>query len=166
MDDILSISVFGIVQLFMLVGLFGLLIPVFPGLLIMWIASLGYGIASGFTITTGVIIFVIITFLAIFGSLVDNLMMGAGARKGGASWLTIVIALLAGVIGTLLFPPIGGIIAIPLAILLLEYIRIRDIKQAWLAFRGLATGWGLSYFVRLLIGGIILILWWVWVSQV
>jgi len=165
MDDILSISVFGIVQLFMLIGLFGLLIPIFPGLLIMWIASLGYGIASGFT-TTGVIIFVIISVIAILGTLVDNLMMGAGARKGGASWLTILIALLAGVIGTLLFPPIGGIIAIPLAILLLEYIRIRDIKQAWLALRGLATGWGLSYFVRLLIGVIILILWWVWVSQV
>ena len=165
MDDILSISVFGIVQLFMLIGLFGLLIPIFPGLLIMWIASLGYGIASGFT-TTGVIIFVIISVIAILGTLVDNLMMGAGARKGGASWLTILIALLAGVIGTLLFPPIGGIIAIPLAILLLEYIRIRDIKQAWLALRGLAAGWGLSYFVRLLIGVIILILWWVWVSQV
>jgi len=164
MDDILSISVFGIVQLFMLVGLLGLLIPIFPGLLIMWIASLGYGIASDFT-TTGIIIFVIITVLAIFGTLVDNLMMGAGARKGGASWLTIVIALLAGVIGTLLFPPIGGILAIPLAILLLEYIRIRDIKQAWLALRGLATGWGLSYFIRLLIGVMILILWWVWVRQ-
>jgi uncharacterized protein YqgC (DUF456 family) len=31
----------------MLVGLFGLIVPVFPGLVVMWLAALGYGVASG-----------------------------------------------------------------------------------------------------------------------
>lgn len=165
MENILTISVFGIVQFFMLIGLVGLLIPIFPGLVIMWFSALGYGVVNGFS-TTGTILFVIITVLAIVGTLIDNLMMGAGARQGGASWLTILVALVAGVFGTFLYPPIGGIIAAPLAVLLLEYFRLRDINQAWLALRGLATGWGLSYFVRLFIGLLMMVLWWIWVWQV
>jgi uncharacterized protein len=161
MEDIFNISVLGIVQLFMLIGLFGSLIPMFPGLVIMWGAALGYGIAQGFS-TAGIIIFIIVTILVIIGSLVDNLLMGAGARKGGASWSTIFVALLAGVLGTLLFPPIGGIIAIPLAVMLLEFIRLGNIQKAWFALRGLVTGWGLSYIVRFLLGFIILVLWWGW----
>jgi hypothetical protein len=164
MEDFLTISVFGIVQFFMLIGLFGSLIPIFPGLAIMWFSALGYGIANGFS-TVGIIVFIILTILAVVGTLIDNLMMGAGARQGGASWLTILVALTAGVLGTFLYPPIGGIIAAPLAVLLLEYIRLRDINQAWLALRGLATGWGLSYIVRFIIGIIMMVLWWIWVWQ-
>ena len=78
-------------------------------------------------------LFVIITLLALVGSLADNLFMGAGARKGGASWLSIVVALSAGILGTIIFPPIGGLIAAPLAVLLLEYYRLRDWQQAWQA---------------------------------
>jgi hypothetical protein len=75
------------------------------------------------------------------------------------------VALVAGVIGTLIFPPFGGIIAAPLAILLLEYARVRDMNRAWLALRGLATGLGLSFLARFAIGLVIMGLWWVWVWQ-
>jgi hypothetical protein len=68
-------------------------------------------------------------------------------------------------LGTLLFPPIGGLIAAPLAILLLEYSRTHDMQKALKALRGLATGFGLSYIVRLVIGIIMIILWWIWVWQ-
>ena len=164
MEDLFDISVFGGIQFLMLVGLFGLVVPVFPGVIIMWLAALGYGALKGFS-TVGILIFILITILMIAGSLVDNFLMGAGARKGGASWLAIGIALVAGVIGTLVFPPFGGIIAAPLAILLLEYARVRDLNKAWLALRGLATGWGLSFVARFAIGLVIMGLWWIWVWQ-
>lgn len=162
MPDWLEWTTFGLVQLFMLVGLFGLLVPIFPGLVVMWLAALGYGIAVGFS-TLGIVLFVLITLLMLFGSIVDNLMMGVGARQSGAAWLTIFVALAAGIIGTILLPPIGGIIAAPLAILLLEYARLRDWKQAWRAFTGLTVGWGLSVVVRFAIGALIMLLWWLWV---
>ncbi len=160
----LETSIFWITQLLMLVGLLGLIVPLFPGLVVMWLAALGYGVVSGFT-PLGVILFVVITLLMLAGSLVDNVLMGAGARKGGASWGTILVALAAGVAGTLLFPPLGGILAAPLAILLLEYVRQGDLRQAWRALGGLATGWGLSFLVRLGMGVLMMILWWVWVWQ-
>jgi len=145
----------------MLVGLFGSLIPIFPGPFIMWLAALGYGVLSGFD-SVGVVIFIMISVLMVGGGLVDNLFMGAGARKGGAAWGTIIVALIAGIVGTLLLPPFGGIITAPAAILLLEYLRLRDLNQAWLALRGLATGWGFSFVVRFGFGLVIMVLWWLW----
>jgi hypothetical protein len=146
----------------MLVGLVGLVVPVFPGLIVMWLAALGYGVLTGFS-PLGIFLFVVITLLMLAGSVIDNLMLGVGARQGGASWRTIAVALLGGVIGTLVFPPFGGIIAAPVAVLLLEYWRVRDWQKAWRSLRGMATGWGLSYFIRLFFGIFLLVLWLLWV---
>jgi len=157
----LNVSIFALTQFFMLAGLIGLVVPVFPGLLLMWLAALGYGIVTRFE-TVGIIVFIILTILMLVGSTVDNLIIGAGARKGGAAWLSIGVALAVGVIFTFIFPPIGGIIAAPLAVLLLEYYRLRDWQKAWQALKGLATGWGLAYFVRLGIGIVMMVLWWLW----
>lgn len=158
----LQTTILILIQLTMLVGLFGLLIPIFPGITVIWVAALVYGLVFEFG-TWGIGIFVIITLLMIAGLLADNVLMGAGAKKGGASWLTIFIALVAGLVGTLIFPPFGGLIAIPVVIFLLEYIRNRNLKLTWLALRGLIAGWGLSFFTRFGIGLAMIILWWLWV---
>jgi len=160
--DWLRISIFGLTQLIMLIGLFGLFVPIFPGILIIWLASLGYGIVTGFN-AWAIFFFVLITLLMIAGTTVDNLLMGAGARKGGASWLAIGVALVAGIVGTILLPPFGGLIAAPLGILLLEVWRTRNFKQAWNALFGMAAGWGLSIFARFAIGFVMMAVWWLWV---
>lgn len=158
----MDISIFAVVQVLMLIGLFGSVVPFFPGPFVMWLAGLGYGVANGFN-TAGIVLFSMMTLLMIFAGLADNLFMGAGARKGGASWGAIVVALIAGVAGTILLPPFGGIIAAPLAVLLLEYLRVRDLNKAWLALRGMTAGWGLSFLARFALGLVIMILWWLWV---
>jgi uncharacterized protein len=162
MPNWLVITLTVLLGLTMLVGLLGLLVPIFPGLVIMWLAALGYGLVAGFN-APGIILFALITLLAIGGSLIDNVLMAAGGRKGGAAWVTILVALIAGVAGTILLPPFGGIIAAPLAILLLEYLRLKDLKKAWRAFTGLTLGWGLSFAARFGLGVVILLLWLLWV---
>ena len=161
MESWQSALAFWIPLIFMLVGLFGLIIPIFPGLVVIWLAALGFGLVVGFD-AMGIFIFILITLGMVAGSLVDNFLMGAGARVGGASWLTIVVGIIAGVLGTFLLPFIGGIILAPLAILLLEYIRRRDWKMAWQATRGLLFGWGLSFLVRFGIGLFMVGAWLVW----
>lgn len=156
-----EIATLVIVQIFMVVGLVGLIIPIYPGTVIMWLAALGYGIVTGFS-TIGIVIFVIMTILMLISTVADNLMLGMGARKGGASWWTIGIALFAGIIGTIALPPFGGIIAAPLVVLIIEYFSLGDWQKAWQVLRGMATGWGLSFIVRFGLGLIILILSWVW----
>jgi uncharacterized protein YqgC (DUF456 family) len=151
-----------LVQVVMLVGLGGALVPFFPGLLIIWLAALGYGLIAGFG-NLGTVIFILITLMLVAGMLVDNFLAGYGAFQGGASWLTVAVALLAFAAGTILFPPMGGLIAAPLAVLLLEFCRKKNLRQAWLAVRGLATGWGVSYAVRFGIGIVMILFWWLWV---
>ena len=145
----------------MLVGLVLLIVPIFPGITVIWVAALLYGIVTGFD-TLGIVILVLITLGMIAGISADNLLMGAGARRGGASWLTIIVALIAGIAGTVLFPPIGGLIAIPIAIFLIELLRNREWRSAWRATRGVALGWGLSFLVRFGIGLVMISAWLIW----
>jgi uncharacterized protein YqgC (DUF456 family) len=151
-----------IVQTFILVGLFGLIVPLFPGILVIWLAALAYGILSGFS-NIGILIFIVITLLMIAGEVMDNVMMGIGARKGGASWVSIALALIAGVAGTFLLPPVGGLIAAPLSMLAVEAYRRRDWNQGWQSLKGMATGWGLSFILRFGVGLVMMLLWWLWV---
>jgi uncharacterized protein YqgC (DUF456 family) len=94
----------------------------------------------------------------------DNVLMGAKARKKGASWLSIFMALAAGVLFTLIFPPIGGIIAAPIVLFASEYLRLKDHEQAIDVMRGLLVGWGWAFVLRFGIGVIVLLLWLIWVN--
>ncbi len=150
---------------FMLVGLVGLIIPVFPGIVVIWLAALAYGLVTGFE-TLGIILFVLISILMLIGTVIDNILMAAMARHGGASWVSIILGMLAGLAGTIFFPPIGGLIAAPAVILLLEYWHRRDWYKSWQATRGLILGWGLSFLVRFGIGLLMIALWLVWAFSV
>ena len=145
----------------MLVGLFGLIIPVFPGGVIIWLAALGYGLLNGFG-TDGTIIFVLMTILMLASVVADNILMGANARKEGASWWSILIALAAGAVATILAPPFGGLVAAPLALYLAEYLRRRDPEQAMKVTRGLLLGCGWAFFVRFGLGVFKISLWALW----
>ena len=157
----LSTTIFWTTLVIMLVGLFGLIVPVFPGILVIWLAALGYGVATGFT-TLGWVLFAVITVLFITGAVIDNVLMSAKAHKEGAAWSTLILGVLAGILGTIFFPPIGGLIAAPVVVLLLEYIRQRDFKKALLTLRGLAIGWGSAFVVRFFIGAAMIGVWLVW----
>jgi uncharacterized protein YqgC (DUF456 family) len=157
----LSTSIFWITLVIMGAGLLGLIVPIFPGLTIIWLAALGYGVVTGFS-TLGWVLFAIITVLFIVGALIDNVLMGAKAHQGGATWLTLVLGYIAGIVGTIVFPPIGGIIAAPLVVLLLEYRRQGDINKALASLRGLAVGWGLSFVARFFIGVVMIGMWLAW----
>ena len=157
----LEVILFAITIFIMLIGLFGLIVPYFPGMFIIWLAALGYGVVRGFN-TLAWILFALITLRMLGGGLIDNVAMGAGARKGGASWITIGLGLLAGVAGTILLPPVGGLIAAPLAILLLEYVRCRNWREAFLALRGTVVGYGVGFILRFAVGVLMILLWVIW----
>jgi uncharacterized protein len=142
----------------MLVGLFGLLIPIIPGITIIWVAALAYGLIAGFNLAGG-IVFGVITVLMIVGNFADNLLMGASARKTGASWISILVALVAGIVGTFVLPPVGGLLFALVGIFIVEYIRVRDWKKALESLRGMATGCGWSVAARFIIG-LMMIAWW------
>jgi uncharacterized protein YqgC (DUF456 family) len=157
----LSTSIFWTTLIIMAVGLFGLIVPIFPGITVIWLAALGYGVVTGFS-TLGWVLFAVITILLFVGVTIDNVLMGAKARKEGAAWSSLALGMLAGILGTIFFPPVGGIIAAPLVVLLLEYNRQRDFNKALASLRGLAIGWGAAFVVRFFIGLAMIGIWLVW----
>ncbi len=163
MSPFLDVSVFGATIFVMLVGLLGLVVPIFPGLVVIWLAALGYGLVAGFG-TLGGVLFALITILMIGGAVIDNVFMGANARRAGASWWSIGAGIAAGILGTLIFPPFGGLVTAPLGILLVEYYRSRDVDQAVRATRGLAIGCGWGFVIRFLIGVVMIGLWFAWAT--
>jgi uncharacterized protein YqgC (DUF456 family) len=146
----------------MLFGLISLIIPALPGLTIIWVAVLVYAILHGLNWGTG-IIFAIITILMVVGGFVDNLFMSAGAKKTGASWLAVAVAVVAGLVGSIIWPPLGGIALALLGIFVVEILRVRDLRKAWESTRGMALGCGAAVFVRLGMGVVMIALWSIWV---
>ncbi|HEX9012258.1 MAG TPA: DUF456 domain-containing protein [Anaerolineaceae bacterium] len=146
----------------MLVGLLGLLTTIIPGLVIIWLAVLVYWIVAGFTPVSWAL-FALITLLMIFGSVIDNIMMGASARRTGASWLAVAVALTAGVAGSLAFPPFGGLVAALLGLFLVEFARLRNWRMALDSTRSMAAGCGWSVLIRFGIGMIMILIWGGWV---
>lgn len=163
MPNWLEVIVNVLIAATMLVGLFGLIIPIFPGNMVMWIAALIFGLINGFGAKGG-ILFIFITLLTIAAMLGDNVLMGAKAREKGASWISIILALCAGVLFTLVFPPIGGIIAAPIVLFVSEYLRLKDHGKAIEVMRGLLVGWGWAFVLRFGIGVVVLLLWVIWIT--
>jgi hypothetical protein len=144
-------------------GLLGLLFYIIPGLTIIWLAVLVYAIVTGFNLWSG-IVFGIITLLMIGGNLIDNLLMGTQAKKTGASWLSIAVALVAGVAGTFILPPFGGLLFAAVGILAVEWIRKRNLKEGARSAGGILKGCGLAVVTRFGIGALMIGLWAVWVA--
>ena len=162
MNSLIQSALPALVLVVMVFGLLGLLTTIIPGLVIIWLAALTYGLVHGFDLN-GYILFGIITLLMIGGSVVDNIFMGSHARQGGASWLSIAVAIVGGLAGSLIWPPFGGLIVSFAGLFLVEVIHHRNWRLAWKATRSMAAGCGLAVIARLAIAMVMIILWVVWV---
>lgn len=144
------------------IGLIGLLFYIIPGLTIIWLAILAYGIVTGFSLWSG-ILFAVITLLMLGGNLIDNILMGKEAHKTGASWVSILVALVAGIAGTFILPPFGGILFAAVGILIVEWIRKKDLKEGLKSTGGILKGCGFAIVARFSIGVIMILMWVAWV---
>jgi len=138
-----------------------LVLPVLPGLVIIWIVALGYGLIAGFG-TLGWIMFAIMTVLMIGGSVIDNILMGTQAHKEGAPWWAILLALIAAIAGNFALPIIGGLLAALLTLFVVEWIRRKDWRKALISMRGMLIGCGWATVIRFIIGLIMIGLWMIW----
>jgi uncharacterized protein YqgC (DUF456 family) len=150
---------------FMLVGLAGLLIPIFPGLLVMWLATLIYALVQASNESMHWfewVLFALITLLMVIGGVIDNIIIARQVREKLVPWGSIIFGYLAGVIASLFFTPLVGIIAAPAGLYLAEYWRLRDTKVAFDSTRAWMTGWGITIALRIAIGVVMIGLWMAW----
>jgi len=149
----------------LLAGLAGLFIPVFPGLTIMWLGTLVYAIvqaSSGKMNWLDWVLFTIITLLMIGGNIIDNIIIAKHVREKNVPWSSIIWAFVAGIIVSLFFTPIAGMIASPAGLFLAEWRRLRDRPTAFANTKAWMTGWGWSLAARIGIGIVMIIFWGLW----
>ena len=151
MEDPLSIVVLVITFLLALVGLIGTVLPVIPGTILIFAGALLYAFVDGFQVV-GWPTLVVLGILTVVATTADLWASSVGAKIGGASGWSVVIGLLAGLVGLVVFNLPGAIIGAILGVLLTEIVRLGDWKQALKAGGGWVVGWILSTVVQLGIG--------------
>lgn len=156
-DSVILLLVFAT----MIVSWFGLIIPIFPGLNIIWVAAIGWSIHVGLA-WPGWLYLVILTILMVVGNLSDNVFINGKARISGASWWSIIVGNIAGIAGAILLPPLGGLLFVILGVLIVEWIRHRDWKKAWATSKEMFFGFGWAITARMGIGALMIGLWAIW----
>jgi uncharacterized protein YqgC (DUF456 family) len=152
----------------LIVGLLGLILPIFPGLVIMWIGTVLYALiqnAAGQMTGWDWVLFGLITVLMILGSVVDNLIIARKMRTKYIPWSSILFAFGASIIASIFFTPIIGLIAAPAGLFLAETSRLKDRDAALDSTKTYMIGWGWAFGARFLIGLVMIGLWmlWAWV---
>jgi uncharacterized protein YqgC (DUF456 family) len=145
----------------MLVGLLGSLIPLVPDVVLIWGAALAFGFIGGWSATGGWL-FALITLLGVAGLLTEVWVSSAGARAGGASFGAILAGLGLGLVGLLIFPPLGGFAGLIFGVFLVEYLRLKDSSKSLRALLGTSVGFGVSFIVKLFLCLAMIGIWIVW----
>jgi len=149
----------------LIVGLLGLLIPVFPALVVMWLATLAYALienAFGHMTWVGWSLFALITLLMVAGSVIDNIIIARKMRGQSIPWTSIGLSFLAGILASIFLTPLVGMIASPLSLFGVEYLRLHDRKLAFTSARAYMIAWGWSFAAVFGIGLLMILLWLVW----
>ncbi len=147
---------------FMLVGLFGMIIPIFPGIMVIWISAAIYAGAAFFAGTMSGwdwAIFALITILMIIGSFVDNIIITAKLRETGTPWGSIAIGYTVGIISSLFLTPFAALLFTPLALYAAEYHRLLDRRLAFDSTKAWMIGYGWSFAALFAIGAVMIGLW-------
>jgi uncharacterized protein len=144
--------VVALVALAMAVGVVGTVVPLVPGLALVWAAVLAYGLIEGFG-TIGTVAFSLVTVFAIAGALAGWVVPARVAGAAGAARSSIVLGLVAAIVGFFVLPvvglPVGGVAGV--------YAGALQPTRATIA------GFGLAALVQFALALAMTVTWVVWV---
>jgi uncharacterized protein YqgC (DUF456 family) len=151
-----------LVALAMAVGLVGTIVPVVPGLVLIWAAALGYGIAEGFD-GAGAFFFGTITVMLLGGVVAGIVLPRRAAGSAGAGQWSVLLGAALGIAGFFVVPVVGLPLGGALGIYLGEHLRTRDPAMAWRATVATLKGFGLAALAQFGTGLAMVLLWVAWV---
>ena len=150
-----------LVAMAMAAGLVGTVVPVVPGLGLVWLAALVYGIVDGFG-AVGVVSMAIITLLAVAGTATGVVLPRRAAGAAGASGASLWLGAAVGVVGFFVVPVVGLPLGGAIGIFAGEQLRTRDTAMAWRATRATLAAFGLAALLQLGAGVLMVVAWIVW----
>lgn len=137
-----------IVGLVILVGLVGIVVPVLPGVILIFGAVLVWAILTGGVAAW--VVFAISTVLLVLSGVVKYTWPGRKLKEAGVPNRTLLLGGIAGIAGFFLIPLVGLFVGFVVGVYLSEMQRLPDQKQAWESSKHALKGVGLSILVELL----------------
>jgi uncharacterized protein len=158
-------AVTALVAVAMAAGALGTVVPVLPGLALIWAAGLVYGLAVGFG-AAGVAALSVMAVLAVGGTIAAYVVPQRRAASAGAArssvWLGVAVAVVGFFVVPIVGLPLGGVLGIYVG----EQARTRDPAAAWRATRATIAGFGIAALVQLAAALAMIVAWVVWVVAV
>lgn len=147
----LATTIIILAVLFMLPGLLGVILPIFPGVPFMFLVALVYGFVTKFQLLS-VSELIWLAGLALISVVVDYLAGLLGAKFGGASAKALTVGLIGFVVGMIIFPPLGGLFGMFLGIVITEFYLVGKGRTALKAGAGGLLGALAGMIINLVIG--------------
>jgi len=132
----------------MFIGLLGVILPLVPGIVLVYLAALLYAVIEGFA-KIGPITLAVLTVLAVVGVTADLWVSSLGAKVGGASVWALLGGLALGLVGLVFFSLPGAILGSVLGVIMVEMGRVGDWRKVLKSGGGWLIGWLLSTVVQL-----------------
>jgi len=147
-----------LVGLLMLVGLVGVLLPVLPGLLLIWAAGLWWTIADGGGPVRWIVLG-LLTALLVAGTVTKYVLPARSASARGAPVTSLVAGAVGAVVGFFVIPIVGLVVGFVVGIYLAEYARLKDGSRAWVSTRAALVAIGIGLLIELTAGALMIGLW-------
>ena len=139
-----------VVVVMMVAGLIGIVVPLLPGLLLIWAAVLFWALQA--QTLTGWVVLGAVTVLALSGVVLKYLLPGRRMTKAGVTPSTTASGAVLGVVGFFLVPVVGAFLGFPLGVYLAERVKLGTHAAAWPSTKKALAAIGLSMGIELLTG--------------
>jgi len=136
-----------LVGLAIAVGIAGVIVPVLPGVLLVWAAVVVWGVAEGGASGWGLV--GTATVVAATSQVVKYAVPGKRLRRAGVPDSTLLIGGLAGLVGFFVLPVIGLPVGFVLGVYASEWVRLREARAARAATGHALRAAGLSILLEL-----------------
>ena len=147
----------------MAAGIVGTIVPLLPGLLLVWAAGLVYGLVEGFG-RAGVVAFALMTVLLVVGTVAKYVLPGRRGLAEGAARTSLLLAAVLGIVGFFVVPLVGLPLGAVLGIYLGELQRHRDRTTAWRTTLAVLKAFGVGVAVEAGCGLAMVACWLVWLA--
>jgi uncharacterized protein YqgC (DUF456 family) len=142
----------------LIAGIIGTVAPVIPGPLLIWLSALLWAWADGFH-AVGWPTLVVLALLVIVAELSDVALAAMGAKKGGASWTSMVVAGIVAIIGLIFFSIPGAILGAFWGLFAWEAYRQRwQWRKAWRASSRFIIGYLIAIIVKIIFASLMIII--------
>jgi uncharacterized protein len=141
----------------MLVGLVGVVVPVFPGLLLVIGAGFFWALQRGGPGAWGV--FAVLAAVGVAGIVASSVLPARRASSAGAPAWVVAAGAVGLVIGFFVVPVIGALIGFPAGVFIAELVRHRHPGPAWRATWDALKGVGLGIAIQLGAGVVMIGIW-------